>query len=162
MGGKIGFISDGVSGSQFYFDLPTEEYVSTHATLTQRNPTGERLLVVEDDPEVGELFATMLRAQNYRVDIAYSGQVAMERLALYTYHALTMDLELPDMNGIELIKQLRSDAITKDIPIIVLSANLDSERMAHRKLSMFAGVQWLQKPQSSAAIIAAVKKAIAS
>lgn len=161
MGGKIGFISDGAKGSQFYFDLPTEEYVSTHATLLPRAPTGERLLVVEDDPEVAELFATMLRAQNYRVDIAYSGQAAMERLALYTYHALTMDLELPDMNGIELIKQLRSDAITKDIPIIVLSANLDSEHMAHRKLNIFADVQWLQKPQSSAAIIGAVKKAIA-
>lgn len=161
MGGKIGFISDGVSGSQFYFDLPTEEYISTHASLTPRTPTGERLLVIEDDPEVAELFATMLRAQNYRVDIAYSGQSALERLALYTYHALTMDLELPDMNGIELIKQLRSDAITKNIPIVVLSANLDSERMANRKSTMFAGVQWLQKPQSAAAIVAAVKKAIA-
>lgn len=160
MGGKIGFMSDGVKGSQFYFDLPTEEYVSTQPAQAARSPTGERLLVVEDDPEVAELFATMLRNQNYRVDIAYSGQSAMERLALYTYHALTMDLELPDINGIELIKQLRSDAATKDIPIIVLSANLDSERMAHRNLNTFVGVQWLQKPQSAAAIIAAVKTAI--
>jgi PAS domain S-box-containing protein len=161
MGGRIDFISDGATGSQFYFDLPMEEYVSSHATHASRSPTGERLLVVEDDPEVAELFATMLRAQNYRVDIAYSGQTALERMALHTYQALTMDLELPDMNGIELIKQLRSDAATKHIPIIVLSANLDSERMANSRQSMFAGVQWLQKPQSSAAIVAAVKKAIA-
>lgn len=162
MGGKIGFVSDGIKGSQFYFDIPTEESVlQSPYPITHRIATGERLLVVEDDPEVAELFATMLRAQNYRVDIAYSGQAALERLALYAYQALTMDIELPDMNGIELIKQLRSDAITKNIPIIVISANLDAERLANRKTSMFAGVQWLQKPQSALSIITAVKTAIA-
>lgn len=162
MGGKIGFVSDGIKGSQFYFDIPTEESsLQNPYSITHRIATGERLLVVEDDPEVAELFATMLRGQNYRVDIAYSGQTALERLALYGYQALTMDIELPDMNGIDLIKQLRSDAITKNIPIIVISANLDAERLANRKSAMFAGVQWLQKPQSAPSIIAAVKTAIA-
>jgi len=159
MGGKIGFISDGVNGSQFYFELSAEESAGQHSNV-HRIATGERLLVVEDDPEVAELFATMLRAQNYRVDIAYSGQAALERLALYGYQALTMDIELPDMNGIELIKQLRSDAITKSLPIIVISANLDSERLSNRRTPMFADVQWLQKPQSASSIIAAVKTAI--
>ncbi len=162
MGGRIGFMSDGVKGTQFYFDLPAAEGALHHQHSSHpRVATGERLLVVEDDPEVAELFATMLRVQNYRVDIACSGQAALERLALYAYQAVTMDIELPDMNGIELIRQLRSDASTKNIPIIVISANLDSERLVHRKSVMFAGVQWLQKPQSSAAIIAAVKAAIA-
>lgn len=162
MGGKIGFVSDGVSGSQFYFDMPaTENGLQHHYAPNNRAATGERLLVVEDDPEVAELFATMLRTQNYRVDIASSGQAALERLALYVYQAVTMDIELPDMNGIDLIRQLRSDAITKNIPVIVISANLDAERLLNRKNSMFAGVQWLQKPQSAPAIVAAIKAAIA-
>lgn len=160
-GGKIGFVSDGINGSQFYFDLPTEEYVAIQPSVTHRSPTGERLLVIEDDPEVAELFATIFRTQNYRVDIAYSGQAALERLALYTYQALTIDIELPDMDGISLIKQLRTDALTKNIPIIVISANLDAERLANRNTSIFEGIQWLQKPQSAAAIIAAVETAIA-
>ncbi|MDZ7924320.1 MAG: response regulator [Marinagarivorans sp.] len=64
---------------------------SNHAS---RAATGERLLIVEDDPEVAELFATILRTQNYRVDIAYSGQAALERLALYSYQALTLDIRV--------------------------------------------------------------------
>jgi PAS domain S-box-containing protein len=163
MGGRVGFFSELGKGSQFYFDLPTEEngfLQPSHSS--QRVATGERLLVIEDDPEVAELFATMLRVQNYRVDIAYSGQAALERLALYAYKALTMDIELPDINGLELIRQLRSDASTMHLPIIVISANLDSERLANRNSPTFAGVQWLQKPQTTQAIIAAVKAALAN
>ncbi|GGY81970.1 hypothetical protein GCM10011613_28340 [Cellvibrio zantedeschiae] len=161
MGGKIGFFSDGIKGSQFYFDIPTEESPhQNHQSDSHRLATGERLLVVEDDPEVAELFATILRGKNYRVDIAYSGQAALERLALYAYQAMTMDIELPDMSGLDLIRQLRSDAVTKDIPIIVISANLDAERMSNRRTSMFSGVQWLQKPQSALAIASAVKSAL--
>ncbi len=160
MGGKIGFISDGVKGSHFYFELPTEESVQQNAQLiASRAATGERLLVVEDDPEVAELFATILRGQNYRVDIAYTGQAALERLALYAYQAMTMDLELPDMNGIDLIRQLRTDATTQNIPIIVISSNLDAERLSNRKAPLFADIQWLQKPQSAPSIVAAVKAA---
>lgn len=162
MGGRIGFFSESGKGSQFYFDLPTEEGVTLQAVhASQRAATGERLLVIEDDPEVAELFATMLRVQNYRVDIAYSGQAALERLALYAYKAVTMDIELPDISGLELIRQLRSDASTKHLPIIVISANLDSERLSHRASPTFTGVQWLQKPQTTQAIIAAVKTALA-
>ncbi|RYY77000.1 MAG: PAS domain S-box protein [Gammaproteobacteria bacterium] len=164
MGGRVGFLSEVGKGSEFYFEIPFEESMSAPppppVTNGQRNATGERLLVIEDDPEVAELFATVLRAQNYRVDIAYSAQNALERLALYAYKALTMDIELPDMSGIELIRQLRSDASTKHIPIIVISANLDSERVANGRSTMFADVQWLQKPQPTAAIIAAIKKAL--
>ncbi len=161
MGGRVGFFSEVGKGSQFYFEIPFEENTLYQPPVNnQRTATGERLLVIEDDPEVAELFATMLRTQNYRVDIAYSGQNALERLALYAYKALTMDIQLPDMSGIELIRQLRSDASTMHIPIIVISANLDSERVINSRTAMFSDVQWLQKPQPTAAIIAAVKKAL--
>ncbi|MET0357071.1 MAG: PAS domain S-box protein [Cellvibrio sp.] len=161
MGGRVGFLSEVGKGSQFYFEIPYEESMLYQpATNSTRAATGERVLVIEDDPEVAELFATMLRSQNYRVDIAYSGHNALERLALYGYKVITMDIELPDMNGIDLIRQLRTDAITKHIPIIVISANLDSDRIASGRATMFADVQWLQKPQPTAAIIAAVKKAL--
>ena len=162
MGGKIGFMSEVGSGSQFYFDLPSEEGARLNViSQSNRAPTGERLLIVEDDPEVADLFATILRAQNYRVDIAYSGQAALERIALYSYQALTLDIELPDMNGIELIKQLRSDASTKHIPVVVISANLDAERLAFRNSILFSNIEWLQKPQTGTSIINAVKAVIA-
>jgi len=162
MGGRVGFISEVGKGSAFYFELPCEELSHSFGSRHEpRVPTGERLLVVEDDPEVAELFATMLRANNYRVDLCYSGQQALERMALYAYQCITVDIELPDMNGIDLIKQLRMDASTQRLPVVVITANLDSARAENRENPLFANVQWLQKPQTTNSLVAAVQKVLA-
>lgn len=157
MGGKIGFESEMGRGSSFYFEMPTHEIYGEHFEKQLENKgTGARILVVEDDPEVAELLATMLRSNNYRVDIAHNAHTALERLALYQYQAMTVDIQLPDMNGITLIKQLRADATTQRLPIIVLSANLDKDFMVNRQDPVFHGVQWLQKPQTSIEVLAAL------
>jgi len=57
---------------------------------------------------------------------------------------------------------LRSDASTKHIPVVVISANLDAERMAFRNSTLFSNIEWLQKPQTGTSIINAVKAVIAN
>ncbi|RZA05675.1 MAG: response regulator, partial [Moraxellaceae bacterium] len=108
------------------------------------------------------LLATILRNSNYRVDIAYTGRTALERLTQYAYQAVTIDLKLPDTDGIQLIQQLRKDAATHSLPIVVISASLDDERLITRQDPTFADVQWLQKPLDPNALIAAIKIAIAT
>ena len=163
MGGRIGFFSTLGQGAQFYFEMPCEEIKSKlHEQYEGRLRTGNRLLVVEDDPESAELLATILRNDNYRVDIAYTGQVALERLALYRYQAVTVDLKLPDMDGIQLIQQLRNDSVTQKLPIVVISASLDDERLSTRNDPSFANVQWLLKPLDYEVLIAAVRTAIST
>jgi PAS domain S-box-containing protein len=162
MGGRIGFNSEVGLGAQFYFEMPVEDVQPTQEKSEQRyhHQTGNRLLVIEDDPEVAELLATILRSNNYRVDMAATGEAALERIALYAYQLITVDLKLPDTDGLQLIRQLRSDASTQRLPIIVISANLDAEEFSSRNDPWFAGIQWLQKPQTAESIIAAVKRAL--
>ncbi len=163
MGGRIGFNSEAGLGAQFYFEMPIEaaQQKLLEKSEYRHHQTGDRLLVIEDDPEVAELLATILRSNNYRVDIAYTGEAAMERIALYGYQLITVDLKLPDTNGLQLIRQLRSDASTQRLPIIVISANLDAEEFSSRNDPWFTGIQWLQKPQTAENIIAAVQRSLA-
>ena len=86
----------------------------------------------------------------------------MERIALYAYQLITVDLKLPDTDGLQLIRQLRSDASTQRLPIVVISANLDAEEFSCRNDPWFSGIQWLQKPQTAETIIAAVQRALAT
>jgi len=163
MGGRIGFNSEVGLGAQFYFEMPIEavQQQLLEKSEYRHHQTGNRLLVIEDDPEVAELLATILRSNNYRVDIAYTGEAAMERIALYGYQLVTVDLKLPDTDGLQLIRQLRSDASTQRLPIIVISANLDAEEFSSRNDPWFTGIQWLQKPQTAENIIAAVERSLA-
>ena len=88
----------------------------------------------------------MLRNANFRVDIAYTGQSALERAALYSYQLITADLNLPDMEGQQLIRHLRTDSSTLHIPIVVISARLDEVRRAVKHDKAFSNIEWMEKP----------------
>jgi len=67
---------------------------------------GPRLLIVDDEPEVGALLADILRREASRIDIAASGQEALRLLATRQYEAILTDLRMPEMDGPELYRQI--------------------------------------------------------
>ncbi len=79
-----------------------------------------RLLLVEDDPLLQKNLKTHLLAENYSVDIASDGEQGLFQGTEYPYDAAIIDIGLPKLNGIELIKALRTKNIL--FPIIVLTA----------------------------------------
>ena len=68
-----------------------------------------RILVVEDEVELAEAIAVGLRREGYAVDVAYDGAGAFDRLAVSAYDLVTLDLNLPDTDGLDLARQLRTD-----------------------------------------------------
>jgi two-component system, OmpR family, KDP operon response regulator KdpE len=85
--------------------------------------TGERVLVVEDDPNLARALSINLRARGYTVDLASGGRSALALVAERHPDVILLDLGLPDMDGVEVIEGVRGWAKT---PIIVLSARQTS------------------------------------
>lgn len=82
------------------------------------------ILVVEDDPPVRNLITTTLETQNYKYDTAENGVKALIAATSRNPDIILLDLGLPDMDGVEVIKKIRSWSVT---PIIVISARSDDK-----------------------------------
>ena len=74
-----------------------------------------RILVVEDEVELAEAIATGLRREGYAVDLAHDGQGALDRLQVASYDLVTLDLNLPDADGLDLARRIRSDPLLAPI-----------------------------------------------
>ncbi|MDK9759288.1 response regulator, partial [Vibrio sp. D173a] len=80
-----------------------------------------KLLIVEDHPELSKLLKTELSHLGHIADQAASGKQALHLLTISRYDAVLLDLGLPDIDGMQLLSQLRKNE-TNDIPVIVISA----------------------------------------
>jgi signal transduction histidine kinase/DNA-binding response OmpR family regulator len=157
MGGRVGFESTPGQGTCFHFDLPAwSEEMSRPAFLAPEEPVhgGGRVLVVEDDLDVARLLGAMLTRGGYTVDYAPSGAEALEKLQLGDYAAVTLDLLLPDMNGVDVIRQARAHAFMKDLPFVVIATKVDQ---GFSDLGPdIARVEWLAKPIEQAQLLNAM------
>jgi two-component system response regulator TctD len=80
-----------------------------------------RLLLVEDNLELADWLARVLRRGNFVVDVLHDGEAADHALSLETYDLVILDLTLPSMSGMQLLRRLRSRSET--VPVIILTAN---------------------------------------
>jgi len=163
MSGKIGFESIENQGASFYFDLPIGDTQTNNlspaildATKVTDKLNAPRVLVVEDEPDIAKLITIMLNRAGYSVDIALNGKQALESLAQNRYVAMTLDLMLPDISGLELIQQIRIYPETKELPIVVISAKMEEGRLAIN--GEFADIDWLAKPIDEAHLLSTVEK----
>jgi DNA-binding response OmpR family regulator/HPt (histidine-containing phosphotransfer) domain-containing protein len=81
----------------------------------------KKLLIIEDDPIVAHIYKTRLEKENYQVEVAPDGQSGFYRIYEYLPDAVVLDLMLPKMNGIEILKKIRAQAQFNKTPIIVFT-----------------------------------------
>lgn len=103
-----------------------------------------RALVVEDDPVVRKLEEGLLRHEGYEVDLAPDGKSALERLAATHYEVVVLDFELPDLNGIEIVAELRALPDHKTTPLVMVTGTKDA---GARRRGFEAGIAvFMSKP----------------
>jgi len=113
-----------------------------------------KILVVEDDPTVRNLITTTLKSNNYAYTTAANGEAAIAAATTQQPDIVFLDLGLPDLDGVEVIKRIRS---WSQMPIIVISARSeDGDKVA----SLDAGADdYLTKPFSVTELLARLRVA---
>jgi len=81
-----------------------------------------KVMLVDDDMTLHEMYAERLRAEGYTVISAYDGEEALEKISKEMPDIILLDIMMPKINGIDVMKKLREDKKTADIPIILLTA----------------------------------------
>lgn len=82
----------------------------------------KNVMVVEDNEKNRKLMRVVLRAKGYNIIEATTGEEALNLLKNQKPDIILMDIQLPGIDGLTLIKQIKASAITKDIPIIAVTA----------------------------------------
>ena len=160
MDGKIGFTTESQVGSTFFFELPEwREAPPVTAPMGLYPVARPRILVCEDDPDVAQLIGMILDKGGFDADIAHSAAQARDYLAMASYAAMTVDVQLPYENGLELIRGLRQDPRSAQLPILVLSVSAAEARddEANQALGI-AG--WLEKPLDEQRLLQCLRRVI--
>ena len=115
----------------------------------------ESICVVEDDKDIAELVAFILKREGYGVTIISSGEEAIERITKKTPNLVLLDLMLPGVDGLEVCRRLKRDERTRIIPIVMLTAKSeDSDIIAGLEVG---ADDYITKPFSPRILIARVR-----
>ena len=89
------------------------------------------ILVVDDDEGNRAMLSRRLVRLGFNVAVAENGRRALEELRAAKFDLILLDIQMPELNGYEVLEQLKTDPALRDIPVIVLSASDETERVAH-------------------------------
>jgi two-component system chemotaxis response regulator CheY len=119
---------------------------------------GKKILVVDDFKNSLAVLKMTLEMKKYEVAIATNGQEALTMLKAQQFDLLVTDFNMPVMNGLDLVKKLKSDTSFSRFPIIVVSTEIDESK---KREAFKAGVTfWLKKPFNAEMFIKAVEKVL--
>jgi two-component system NarL family sensor kinase len=121
----------------------------------QNSASKETILIVDDIPENLQLLAGMLSEQGYIVRLAPDGQLALQFIQSNPPDLILLDILMPDMDGYEVCKQLKTSPTTQDIPVIFISAL--HEVFDKVKAFSLGGVDYITKPFEVREVLARVE-----
>jgi chemotaxis protein histidine kinase CheA/ActR/RegA family two-component response regulator len=124
----------------------------------QYQPGGPYLLVVDDSPSVRRVVSNMLKANGWETLTARDGIEALEQIARARPAAVLLDIEMPRMDGYELMASIRAQEQYRDLPLIALTSRAASK---HRQRAMQLGAsEYIIKPYQDQALLAVINRLV--
>jgi PAS domain S-box-containing protein len=156
MGGDVGVSSQPGVGSKFWFTARLKKASLTAVVpaeddsgdaieaLLAGNQSGQRILLVEDEPTNQEVTVALLSDVGLVIDVAGNGQQAVEKVRRTEYDLILMDMQMPKMDGLKTTRQIRRMPGRGSLPILAMTANAFAD---DRQKCMTAGMNdFISKP----------------
>jgi signal transduction histidine kinase/DNA-binding response OmpR family regulator len=157
--GTVGFEDAPGGGTIFHVELPNWAHaVKTQSHLFRKSDL--RVLLCEDDPETAIVICERLHEAGFLADVALTANEAVARVAAASYAAVLVDLQLPEGDGISLIKQLRAQPQIYNTLLVVLSADLEQARDEERPSTLLNILDWLDTPIDVARLVRVLDRPI--
>jgi DNA-binding response OmpR family regulator len=112
--------------------------------MARKAKVKQRILVADDDPEILTLLSLRLKSRGYEVLEAIDGEKALEQARGNRPDLVILDVMMPQKNGWEVARELKQDAATKDIGIIILTAI--GEKMNEITSPLYGADAYIDKP----------------
>jgi len=90
----------------------------------------QKILIVEDEPEVLQLYSDILKEAKFEVITAKNGAEGLGSALSFKPDLILLDIQMPVMDGIDMLKNLKIDNAVKNIPVIVLTNYSDTKKIA--------------------------------
>jgi len=119
---------------------------------------GKTILCVDDSASVRQMVKLTLAGAGYEILEACDGRDALAKAGSADIHMVVTDLNMPNMDGLALIKELRKLPAYKGVPIVFLTTESDDSKKAEAKQSGATG--WITKPFKQEQLLAVVKKVL--
>ena len=119
-----------------------------------------KVLVVDDDPEIVTFLSTLLELEGIESSVATSAAAALEQVQQTRPDLVLLDIAMPDRDGIDLCKELKSDPRTAEVPVFVVSARPGKD-VVERALAAGAE-EFIRKPFENAELISRIRVRLSS
>ncbi|MBI2897191.1 MAG: sigma-54-dependent Fis family transcriptional regulator [Deltaproteobacteria bacterium] len=117
---------------------------------------GPAILIVDDEKNILSSLQRALRVEGYDADVAGGGTVALEKVAKRTYDLVLLDVQMPDLGGIEVLKRIRAEK--NDVPVVVMSGHGTTETAV--QAVKLGAHDFIDKPLSTEKLLVTIENAL--
>ena len=130
--------------------------MQTHSPITDSLVEDKAvIMIIDDSPESLKLLTDILAGQGFGVRQALSGRMALDAIKQQLPDLIILDIRMPEMDGLEVCRQLKNDASTRTVPVIFISGLRESDDKV--KAFEVGGMDYITKPFQEAEVLARVK-----
>jgi DNA-binding response OmpR family regulator len=99
--------------------------------------TKGKILIIEDDRYISKMYQLKLSLEGYDVQVAENGREGVDKVKEFLPNIILLDILMPELDGFEVLKIVKSDDVTKDIPVLIMS-NLGQEDHVEKGMKLGA------------------------
>lgn len=120
----------------------------------------KKILIIEDEQDIRELYAEVLRDEGYEVHEAWDGEIGSVEASSGKYQLILLDIMLPKRDGLQILKDLKAKPELSKIPVILLT-NLSTDTVIKEGFSLGATSYVIKSEMTPDQIVAEVQKVLA-